>query len=417
MTGTSDCAGGTSAGAAGAAGGSFAGGGGVAAAGGGGGGGYTGGGQGGGGAGDACGSTAGAGGGGGGTSYAAPGLSAEFVGGDRLNDGQVQVAYSNPVSAAPRSYQTKRDQVLAVSAASGVLSAASGPSGVPLAASVANPPAHGSLALSDDGSFTYTPTAGYAGVDSFTYKVADPSGDYATAQATLRVAAPPSASISTPLSGGTYALGQSVPTSFSCKDGAGGAGLLSCGDSGGAKTTGKGSGHLDTSTLGAHTYTVTAVSEGDLAGTASIAYTVVSVLEPEPGPMPPPPPSPGDPPREPQPRIGLSLSVETESLDELVRRGKLSLVVGVSRAAKVTLAGRAKLAAPGRRAVRTRLVEVFHDKTMRFSGPGKRKVTLVLARSRRRALLGLSELRLAIAGSATDDGGASARRTVSLSLR
>jgi len=46
----------------------------------------------------------------------------------------------------------------------------------PLAASVAAAPAHGTVTLAADGSFTYTPAAGYAGADSFTYVVTDGNG-------------------------------------------------------------------------------------------------------------------------------------------------------------------------------------------------------------------------------------------------
>ncbi len=42
-----------------------------------------------------------------------------------------------------------------------------------LSATVATGPSHGQLQLNKDGSFTYTPTAGYAGADSFTYKATD----------------------------------------------------------------------------------------------------------------------------------------------------------------------------------------------------------------------------------------------------
>jgi hypothetical protein len=419
VTGTSTCPGGASAGATGATGGSFTGGGGVAGAGGGGGGGYIGGGQGGGGASDACGSAAGSGGGGGGSSFAAPGLSAEFSDGARLNDGQVSVAYSNPVSAAARNYLTERDHELAVNAASGVLSAAAGPSGVPLTASVVSSPAHGSLALSNDGSFTYIPTSGYAGGDSFVYRAADLSGNYATAKVSLSVAAPPSASISTPLAGGTYVVGQSVPTGFSCAEGTGGTGLLSCSDSSGIKATGKGTGHLDTSSLGAHTYTVTAVSKDGMTGSASIAYTIVPTLEqkPEPGSPPnPPDDSPGSP-EAPELKIDLSLDVETESLGELLRTQKLVLVVKANKATKVALAGRAKLEASPRRSARARLVAVFNDKTIGFSGPGEKEVTLVLSQKGRELLRNLTKLRLAIFGSATDDAGGKVKRTVTLSLR
>jgi VCBS repeat-containing protein len=38
-----------------------------------------------------------------------------------------------------------------------------------------NGPAHGTLALNADGSFTYTPEANFVGFDSFTYKASDGS--------------------------------------------------------------------------------------------------------------------------------------------------------------------------------------------------------------------------------------------------
>jgi hypothetical protein len=48
--------------------------------------------------------------------------------------------------------------------------------GEALTAVLASGVSHGSLTLNADGSFTYTPTAGYAGTDSFTYRARDTSG-------------------------------------------------------------------------------------------------------------------------------------------------------------------------------------------------------------------------------------------------
>ncbi|WP_051552173.1 glycine-rich protein [Nocardioides sp. URHA0020] len=122
----------------------------------------------------------------------------------------------------------------------------------------------GTLDTSWAGTHTYTVTAtssgGDTGTDSISYTVVYP---------------PPSAQISLPTTGGTYVLGQSVATAFTCAEGTGAPGLTSCDDSHGAATVDGGAGTLDTSSVGPHTYTVTAASSGGDTGTDSISYTVV----------------------------------------------------------------------------------------------------------------------------------------------
>jgi hypothetical protein len=80
-------------------------------------------------------------------------------------------------------FETREEMVLTVSAATGLLAndtdAESDPISINLAA--VSQPAHGSLAVNSDGSFTYVPQPNYAGPDAFTYRVHDGFDDSAEA--------------------------------------------------------------------------------------------------------------------------------------------------------------------------------------------------------------------------------------------
>jgi VCBS repeat-containing protein len=69
------------------------------------------------------------------------------------------------------------------------------PDGDPLTAAVGVGPAHGTLVLNADGSFTYTPAAGFSGTDSLTYTTTDGTLTSAPATVTLTVSPRPAAVI------------------------------------------------------------------------------------------------------------------------------------------------------------------------------------------------------------------------------
>ncbi len=96
----------------------------------------------------------------------------------------------NPVNDAPAAvndaYTTDEDVALVV-AAPGVLANDTDPEGTALTAAVVAGPAHGSLTLNPNGSFTYTPAANYNGPDSFTYKANDGTADSNVATVSITV--------------------------------------------------------------------------------------------------------------------------------------------------------------------------------------------------------------------------------------
>jgi hypothetical protein len=110
------------------------------------------------------------------------------------------------------------------------------------------------------------------GSHQFIVNATSGDGQQTTSTVAYTVAGRPTATIATPSGGATYAVGQSVRTSFTCSEGAGGPGLATCTDQKGQPSGAA----LDTSTAGVHTLTVTANSADGQQGTATVTYTVVA---------------------------------------------------------------------------------------------------------------------------------------------
>ncbi|HXV00385.1 MAG TPA: Ig-like domain-containing protein, partial [Caulobacteraceae bacterium] len=102
----------------------------------------------------------------------------------------ITVAASPPTGAAD-AYKDAAGHALTVTAANGVLANDTDPNGLGLTAAVVTGPAHGTLTLNADGSFTYTPTLGFAGKDAFTYAASDSLASSPPVTVTLNVAASP----------------------------------------------------------------------------------------------------------------------------------------------------------------------------------------------------------------------------------
>ena len=83
-------------------------------------------------------------------------------------------------------------------------------------------PSHGTVTMNADGTYTYTPSANYAGTDTFTYRVTDPSGQVATATETITITPPAIAAVNdsyttpynTPVNGNASTADTFVPNSI-----------------------------------------------------------------------------------------------------------------------------------------------------------------------------------------------------------
>ncbi|MGB0098998.1 MAG: glycine-rich protein [Nocardioides sp.] len=118
-----------------------------------------------------------------------------------------------------------------------------------------------------DHTYTVTATALWWGPDVGSLQT--------TTQISYKVVhSPPTATIASPAAGGTYRMGQVVPTTFTCDDGDFGPGVESCNDNHGTESATGATGTLDTSRAGSRTYTVTSRSTSGSASTTSISYQV-----------------------------------------------------------------------------------------------------------------------------------------------
>ena len=93
---------------------------------------------------------------------------------------------NQPPVAVGDAYVASLDTTLVVAAASGVLANDSDPDLDPIDAQLVSGVSHGALALNGNGSFSYTPAAGYVGPDSFVYRAVD-SGGLVSSSATVSI--------------------------------------------------------------------------------------------------------------------------------------------------------------------------------------------------------------------------------------
>jgi hypothetical protein len=109
-----------------------------------------------------------------------------FTEGINVSDTRTVLVGGQPPTAVNDAYSVLQDTALSVGAP-GVLANDTGSSGTTLSASLVGSPTHGTLTFNSDGSFTYTPGAGFSGTDSFSYRAVNGPLDSNLATVTITV--------------------------------------------------------------------------------------------------------------------------------------------------------------------------------------------------------------------------------------
>ncbi|MBE9063506.1 Ig-like domain-containing protein [cf. Phormidesmis sp. LEGE 11477] len=104
-----------------------------------------------------------------------------------ITDDDEPAVENTPPVASDDSYSTTADTALTVAVGDGVLTNDTDADGDAIVATAVGSPSNGSVELNEDGSFTYTPDAGFVGTDSFTYQAADNEDSSETATVTITV--------------------------------------------------------------------------------------------------------------------------------------------------------------------------------------------------------------------------------------
>ena len=108
---------------------------------------------------------------------------------NRYDDNISVLLANNAPTANADAYNTDVNSPLSVTGV-GMLTNDRDPDGDQMTAVLASGPAHGTVTIDSDGSFRYTPTAGFTGSDSFSYTVSDGHGGWNVGTVAITIFAP-----------------------------------------------------------------------------------------------------------------------------------------------------------------------------------------------------------------------------------